>query len=248
MDGKAFIGILLAMVCMSYCGLAQAQAGPPLMTNDAGSPGPGHWEVNLAAIGEWSDGERSASAPDADINYGLGDNIQLSAHLPWMRVPLQGRTATGLGAIEYAVRWRFLDQDSAGLDLAIQPHVVVPGTPRAVRDGLSQSHREYVLPIQAVHHWARFTTGVEVARHWVEHDRGADQLGIFAAASCGEMECLAEINSTHEHGGLTQTFLGIGGRRALSDHVKLMGAIDHQVNGPASMRIDVVYLGIQVTY
>ena len=60
MDGKAFIGILLAMVCMSYCGLAQAQAGPPLMTNDAGSPGPGHWEVNLAAIGEGSDGAEGA--------------------------------------------------------------------------------------------------------------------------------------------------------------------------------------------
>ena len=92
------------------------------------------------------------------------------------------------------------------------------------------------------------TDPAAMARHWVEHERGADQLGIFAAASCGEMECLAEINSTHEHGGLTQTFLGIGGRRALSDHVKLMGAIDHQVNGPASMRVDVVYLGIQVTY
>src|SRR6478672_7444093 len=40
--------LLLSMVPT----LAHAQAGPPLITNDPDTPGPGAWEINIAATGD----------------------------------------------------------------------------------------------------------------------------------------------------------------------------------------------------
>ena len=236
-----------AVIVLSVGGItcAHAQAGPPLLTNDAGTPGPNRWEINLAGVRSTSGAETVQSLPDLDINYGVGEHIQVSVHLPWTQSQaMKGQGA--LGATEYAVRWRFLDQARAGVDMAVQPHMVLPGAPRAVREAVSQVHREYVLPVQMVRQWDSLATGIEIARHWVEHARGAIQAGAFAARRCGVVECLAEINTTHDYGGDTQTMVGFGLRHQVSGHVKLMAAYDRQINGPATGRASVIYLGVQL--
>src|SRR5881296_2238700 len=55
---------------------ARAQGGPPLITDDPDTPGPGYWEINLSAITEKSHRERRVEGPLADINYGVGHRIQ----------------------------------------------------------------------------------------------------------------------------------------------------------------------------
>ncbi len=57
---------------------ALAQGGPPLMTDDPGTPGDSHWEINAA--GEWSSNQEVSILllPIFDINYGWGDRIQLN--------------------------------------------------------------------------------------------------------------------------------------------------------------------------
>ena len=244
------LSILLAgLFALALSIPARAQAGPPLITNDAGTPGPGNWEINLAVTGERAGDAHAYSVPDADINYGLGDAIQLSVHVAWEHLQSHGAPfSSDIGAIEYAVRWRFLDQARAGIDMAIQPQIVMPGSDQAIRKGLSQPNREFVLPLQLVHQWSAATLGVELAQHWTEHEAKAVQAGIFVARDCTRAwECLAEINTTHANNGDTETFAGLGARRRLSEHLKLMGAIERQVNGPASDRATAFYLGIQLT-
>ncbi|MBS0213918.1 MAG: hypothetical protein JSR26_12195 [Proteobacteria bacterium] len=220
-----------------------------MITNDAGTPGPGRFEINVAAAGAGVGKGWSWSMPDVDINYGLGERIQLSVHVPWEHASNpRGPLDSGIGAIEYAIRWRFLDRAHAGIDLAVQPHLLLPGSSAAIAKGLSPSGREFILPVQAVHRWARFSLGIELARHWVDRQRGAIQAGAFVAIDCArQWECLGEINSTHAFGGPTQTLLGLGARRAVSDQLKLMGAVEAQANGPARQRSRVVYAGIQWT-
>lgn len=242
----------IAMLCLlatAFAGRANAQAGPPLVTNDTGTPGPGNWEINLAVAGGRAGDERGFSAPDADINYGLGEAIQLSVHFAWEHARSGGAPrVSGLGAVEYAMRWRFQDQEQAGLDMAIQPQLVMPGSATAIEQGLSQPHREFVLPVQVVRRWGALTTGMELARHWVTHERGALQAGAFVAQDCARgWQCLAEINGTHAIGGSSETLAGVGVRRATSDHVRLMGAVERQVNGPSSQRATTFYLGVQLT-
>ena len=72
--------VALGIVCTSSQALAQG--GPPLITNDPDTPGDGNWEINLAVAGAHSDLGWDLAAPDLDVNYGLGDRIQLSMHVP----------------------------------------------------------------------------------------------------------------------------------------------------------------------
>ena len=73
---------LLTITLISLCGVARAQGGPPFKTDDPETPGNKHWEINFGWLGERSAGEGSYSVPDVDLNYGLGDRIQLKFELP----------------------------------------------------------------------------------------------------------------------------------------------------------------------
>jgi hypothetical protein len=57
---------------------AFAQGGPPMITDDPGTPGNGHWENNVAIAFAHRPNEWSIDAPAIDLNYGWGDHIQLT--------------------------------------------------------------------------------------------------------------------------------------------------------------------------
>src|SRR6476469_5129623 len=90
----------------------RAVAGPPLITNDPDTPGAGNWEINLAATGTHADSGWEISAPDLDLNYGVGERVQLSIHAgtAWARGE-DGPWATGAGPVELGIRYRILDED-----------------------------------------------------------------------------------------------------------------------------------------
>jgi hypothetical protein len=79
-----FIGAL-------WPGAASAQGGPPLMTDDPDTPGPGYWEINLAVLLQKSHGEQRLDLPRLDVNYGVGERIQLKFEMPWvdLQAPLR---------------------------------------------------------------------------------------------------------------------------------------------------------------
>src|SRR5580658_3622336 len=68
---------------------AEAQGGPPYYTNDPGTPGPMNWEINLGYMPFLFNGQSIVHTPDVDINFGLGDRIQLTCELAWLRVDHQ---------------------------------------------------------------------------------------------------------------------------------------------------------------
>lgn len=53
-----------------------------MVTDDPGTPGGGHWEINLAWTGEHSSGETTQDAPLLDLNYGVGDRLQVKYEVP----------------------------------------------------------------------------------------------------------------------------------------------------------------------
>jgi hypothetical protein len=72
----------LGIVLLALAGRAFAQAGPPFRTDDPETPGNKHWEINFGWIGDRNPGAGAYQVPDFDINYGLGDRIQLKYELP----------------------------------------------------------------------------------------------------------------------------------------------------------------------
>jgi hypothetical protein len=239
---------VLAMGLLVFPAISHAQAGPPLITNDPDTPGPGAWEINVAATGAHAGGAWDIDTPDVDINHGVGERVQLSLHVPWSHRDAAGAWMSGIGAAEFAVRWRFLDQSQAGIAVAVQPMWISSLSRAAERRGLASSNAEFVLPLQAARSFDHWAAGMEIARHFVANEPDAWQAGVFAEYDCAAtVQCLAEINTSWGDGA--NTILDVGARKALSPHLNLLGSIGRQVTGHGEDRAALVfYLGAQFLY
>src|ERR1700677_1664457 len=65
-------------------GTAAAQAGPPFLTNDPGTPGNANWEINLGSMQTIARGVSSYQTPQIDLNFGVGDRVQLTYEIPYI--------------------------------------------------------------------------------------------------------------------------------------------------------------------
>src|SRR5580658_6723923 len=94
---------------------AHAQGGPPFRTDDPDTPGNKHWEINFGWIGDRNPQAGAYQVPDIDINYGLGDRVQLKYELPIAIEeirPLPGQPGSviaGLGESLLGIKWRFYE-------------------------------------------------------------------------------------------------------------------------------------------
>ena len=92
--------------------LAHAQGGPPFRTDDPETPGNKHWEINFGFIGQRNPAAGAYQIPDFDINYGLGDRIQLKYELPIAieeTVPQPAQVIGGIGENLLGIKWRFYE-------------------------------------------------------------------------------------------------------------------------------------------
>lgn len=237
--------IVLLAVCAPP--LARAQAGPPLITNDPDTPGDGNWEINLAVSGAHSRSGWDLAAPDLDINYGWGERVQVSVHIPWNHQRNEnGQWQSGAGPVEWALRWRFIDEERAGFSMAIQPHYESSWSAAAIRRGLAPEHDTVVFPLQAARHWGRATVGIELSRNFVAHEGDEWQAGAFWSRDCAEkVQCLAEVNTVWPADGPAEAVLNIGARKTVSEHLVLLGAFGRQFTGAGERQQFLFYLGVQ---
>jgi hypothetical protein len=236
--------LLFTFLILLSC-VAHAQAGPPLITNDPDTPGAGHWEINLAATGTHSDGSWELSLPDLDINYGVGERIQLSVHLAELHAGESGMpTRSGIGPVELAFRYRFLDEERDGVSLALQPHWERSWSQAAIRKDLASEHDEFGLPLQVSRHFGQATVAVELARNFIEAEPDEWQAGSFWSRECSRgLTCLLEVNAVHPDGGSTDTIVNVGARYEANEHFVVQGSLGRQVSGDEQT---VFYLGVQL--
>src|SRR5207249_1143679 len=131
--GKCWLWVLLAAALVPRP--IHAQGGPPLITDDPGTPGNGHWEINLALTTEQTRRERLFALPLADINYGLGQRIQLKCEIPWL-LKQEGPTLSGLGSPRLGIKWRFVDEEPHGFSMSCYPQFTFNLVSDSARRGL----------------------------------------------------------------------------------------------------------------
>src|SRR5437879_5478288 len=90
---------------------ALAQGGPPLITDDPDTPGPGYWEINIATLVDKTRSQRRVEVPRVDVNFGVGRRVQLKFEMPWVALRKESHTETGLGNATVGVKWRFIGQE-----------------------------------------------------------------------------------------------------------------------------------------
>ncbi len=187
--------LLLASTC------ARAQGGPPLITDDPGTPGDGHWEVNLAALGSRSDQRWDVDAFDADINYGLGEHIQLKLDIPWSYTQETGQAwKSGLGTVNAGVKWRFIDQEDSGFSMSTYPQYLSAWSSASKHRGIASADAQFYMPLEFSTAAGGFEFASEVGRNFIEREADQWQAGIVAEHPCGgAVECLVEVHQTWQH-------------------------------------------------
>jgi hypothetical protein len=151
-------------ICTFAAHNARAQGGPPMITDDPGTPGNRKWEINLAVAFEHRPNETSFDVPAIDLNYGVGEHIQLTLQggPAFLKRSRHGAVG-GLGGTEAAVKWRFLDQQTNGdgFDMSMFPRVIFNVVSSSPRRGLSQEGTRFQIPMQMSKAFGRWHANVE---------------------------------------------------------------------------------------
>jgi hypothetical protein len=152
---------------------ALAQGGPPYYTNDPGTPGHLNWEINLGYMPfDYSD-QSVTHTPDVDINFGIGDRIQLTYENAWLRVHNPSSPAQyGLGQSNPGVKWRFHDGGESGLNVSVFPQLFLNNPNDAVRRGITPASEEFLLPFEFSRKLGPIDVDYEIGYQFVH--KGAD--------------------------------------------------------------------------
>jgi hypothetical protein len=114
--------IVVALVALAR----PALAGPPYVSDDPEPTDYKHFEIYTFSNGAATRGD-IGGASGVDFNYGAAPDLQLTATLPiGFDRPASTNASFGLGNIELAAKYRFLHQDSFGLDVSVFPRVFLP--------------------------------------------------------------------------------------------------------------------------
>jgi hypothetical protein len=125
------------------------QGGPPYYTNDPGTPGPNQWEINLGYMPFLYNGNSISHIPDVDINYGVGERIQLTYENAWLRVLNgAGPAKDGAGQDQLGVKWRFFDSEKIGLGISVFPQLSLNNPDHSVQRGITPPGASLILPIE----------------------------------------------------------------------------------------------------
>jgi hypothetical protein len=143
------VTILAAFVLLCACPAIFAQGGPPYYTNDPGTPGNKQWEINLGYMPFLFNSQSITHVPDVDINFGLGDRIQLTFENAYLRVdnPL-GHPQYGIGQDQLGFKWRFYDNPNSGFAISIFPQLSLNNPDNSVKRGITPRGASLILPIE----------------------------------------------------------------------------------------------------
>jgi hypothetical protein len=231
--------------------VAFGQGGPPMITDDPGTPGNGKWENNLAIIFEHRPNETLIDVPEIDLNYGVGDHIQLTLQNAPVLFKRSGHGLIGgLGRTEAAVKWRFLDEATSGVDMSMFPRVIFNVSQSSVRRGLAEDGTRFQIPF-------------EIAKglgHWhadAEFGPRASTVGrseLFGGIVCGFDLAKSTMLMAELHEESRMNFsrdvltLNFGLRHEFTENYILIVSMGHELRSPDQLTALIGYFGMQFVY
>jgi len=247
---------------------ANAQGGPPFITDDPGTPRNHHWEINFGWIANHNPCQSYYEIPDADMNYGWGDRVQLKLELPFAAgTDTSGGTGFGLGdsligikmrPYEYHIRGEPKSEENMLFSLGFYPQVSINNPTSSVRRGIVEPGPQFYLPMEMTGKVGPINLNGEIGR-WIGNANMPDQWGRGFTAGrefsdrlelYSEIYDLQAINRVGSQPKQRSYTLDVGGRQSLdrNNHIRLlfMGGRAIQTvtrtNGEPSW---IAYLGVQ---
>ncbi len=144
--------------------LALAQGGPPFRSDDPDTPGNTRLEINTVLVGDRNPAGGSYLLPNIDVNYGLGNRIQLKYELPFSVQEFRGSSghvAGGLGNSLLGVKWRFyahhptsivsgeINKKESNFGFSVYPQLLLNNPTRSLRRDIVEPGPQLLLPMEA---------------------------------------------------------------------------------------------------
>jgi hypothetical protein len=245
---RLVLAVITAVAALSATGGARADAGPPFLTNDPGTPGNGNWEINIGSMQTIERGTGSYQLPQIDLNFGLGERFQLTYEIPYVVQTRDGASTTSGWSNAYpGIKWRFFDQGEGGWQLSTFPQFETAGSAGAQRTGIAAPGSRLLLPLELARAAGPFSVNLE-AGYYVQ---GAPEriLGlVIGRALTPRLELDAELYNDRVLGGGTDSVtLDLGGRCRLSRSFIVLFMAGRSIAASSAGEVQFMgYLGVQI--
>ena len=244
---KLFAASLWAVL---FPGVALAQGGPPMVTDDPGTPGNRRWEINIAGLLAATPDQNLLLFPYFDINYGLGERLQLKVETGWA-VAREGGPSIHSGAdtVLVGVKYRFLDEDRSGVAVSTYPQFQFHHFFSSNDPELAEPGDQYILPIEMSKTFGNWEVNPEVG--YLYGTVVSNELfygAVLAFENAKPWEPLAEIHvNTSLEGAGSATLLNLGFRYTFNPEMNLLFALGHTVSSFEGTPTELdTYVGLQL--
>jgi hypothetical protein len=223
-----------------------------MITDDPGTPGDRHWEINTAWTDQRTPGSTLIGLPLLDANYGVGDRIQLNYQASWNILrDADGPGESGMSDSQIAVKWRFYDAGESGLQISMYPRIFFldPGSD-SDRRGTADPYTTFLLPFEFRRDFGVLSLNADLGHMFsaAAQDRGW-MGGLCAGREISKgWELDAEVHAQgSERLERSETIANLGTRYDFSEHFTLLLAIGRDAHNSAGPRVSLLtYAGFQL--
>ena len=241
---------LISAQLLCSLNLLVGQGGPPYYTNDPGTPGNKDWEINFGYMPFLYSGQSLAHTPDVDINFGVGDRIQLTYESAWLRLHNPGQPVKyGLEQDQLGVKWRFHDDGKSGSSFSVFPQFSVNNPNDAVKRGIAPPGWSLILPVEFTKKMEPIDVDLEGGYQIVNQGPNGWLTGLVVGHEfTRKLELDSEFYATGTwHPGYAQPIINVGGRYKLHRPFILLFMAGRGVEPAHSNQpFFVGYFGVQV--
>jgi len=222
-----------------------------MITDDPGTPGNRKWEINLALAFEHRPNETSFDSPGIDLNYGVGEKIQLTLQGGPVLLKRSGHGVIGgLGGTEAAVKWRFLDEEQDGFDASMFPRVIFNVAQSSVRRGLAEDGTRFQIPFQVAKKFGRFHADGEFGPLSSTVGPSEWLYGIVGGVEVSKTTTLmAELHGTSRMNFTADVLtVNVGLRHEFTETCILIASLGHELRDADQSLALIGYFGLQLLY
>ncbi len=174
-----YILLIFTLITVSTINLLAQSGGPPMITDDPGTPDIGTWEVNFAFSSDFNKSEKEFEAPLLDINYGFNERTQLKLEFPWLFTKnISDEYQNRFGDVTLGVKYRFFDEEKSGFALSIYPQITFITE--------SDIKCEYLLPLQIEKSFGKVVLGMDLRYEFIESNNDVIQNGFLLGVGLSE--------------------------------------------------------------
>ena len=145
--------LLFGFFCISKI-FAQG-GGPPMITDDPGTPDVGGLEINLSFNSDFKKQKKEFEIPLLDINYGYNDRTQLKLEFPYLASKIASEKFDNrIGNVKVGIKYRFLDEEVYNFAFSIYPQVEISTE--------SDGSQIFIFPVQLEKSFGKVVIGTDL--------------------------------------------------------------------------------------